>query len=506
MPRGLMRARLLRCGMGLFLLAAALTAANVLLLPFARACYGYGAGPAFASFALALGAFLLLGRALARADEGRLERAVRTALPAFLAALFALQLLLGYLMAYTPSWDNHMLVDGARLLASGAGFADGPDYALYFSRFSNQWGFLLILTGLFRLFAAAGVTDFLFGLVVLQAALYTLGLLAAADIARRLRGARGVLALLALLAACLPLYLAAAVLYTDTFSLPFILLTLRFALCAQQAKAARARVGYALAAAMTAACGAQIKMTVLIALLAAGIVWTLRLRAREALCCCALSVAAAVSLAALTQGVMTARVLDGRAVFQHRVPAVHWVMMSIPSQSNPYGSYYGEDYLETWTLMRKGASREEIRASIYSRMRDKLYALRDPRRFALAALAKNAGAMGDGTFGMTEMLDDGPVRENAVSSFVLEGRPFYGLYSAVCSGIYLAALTLAAAGCAGDIRRRDERAAVLYVAALGIMLFLMLWEARSRYLFGFVPVVLLLGAGGIARENKDIKI
>ena len=70
MARGLMRARLLRCGMGLFLLAAALTAANVLLLPFARACYGYGAGPAFASFALALGAFLLLGRALARADEG----------------------------------------------------------------------------------------------------------------------------------------------------------------------------------------------------------------------------------------------------------------------------------------------------------------------------------------------------------------------------------------------------------------------------------------------------
>lgn len=88
---------------------------------------------------------------------------------------------------------------------------------------------------------------------------------------------------------------------------------------------------------------------------------------------------------------------------------------------------------------------------------------------------------------MTEMLDDGPVRENAVSSFVLEGRAHYGAYGALTTGIWLAQLTLALAACVRDIRRRDVSGAMLYVAFFGATLFLMLWEARSRYLFGFVP-------------------
>ena len=40
------------------------------------------------------------------------------------------------------------------------------------------------------------------------------------------------------------------------------------------------------------------------------------------------------------------------------------------------------------------------------------------------------------------------------------------------------------------------RDVLLYIALFGVMLFLMLWEARGRYLFGFVAVLLLLAAHG----------
>ena len=500
----LTRENLLESGMGCFLFAAAVTLVNALLLPFARACHGYPAAPTFVSFALALCAFLLFGRLLHRADGARLERIARALLPAFLIALFALHLLLGYWMAYTPSGDNHMLIDGAKMLAADGSFAAEPDYSLYLSRYSNQWGFMLMLTALFKLFAALGVADFLFALVVLQAALYTLGMLAAADIARGLAGVRGVLALLLVLSCCMPLYLAAAVLYTDTFSLPFILLTLCFALRVLDARTARARIGFALAAALLATLGAQVKMTAFIALMAAAIVWVLRLRAREGICCLALTALVAAGGMALAQGYMTDKVLDPAMVAQHHTPAIHWVMMSIPTGDNPYGASTG-DYGETWGMMEQGATRQEVMDSIYRRMKDRIYTLRYPNRLITAALRKNANAMGDGSFGMTEMLDDGPVRENAVSAVVLEGRPYYLPYRAVCSGIHLATLALAAAGCLRDIRRRDTRAAMLYVAMFGMMLFLMLWEARPRYLFGFVPVLLLLCARFIARDEKGAR-
>ena len=53
--------------------------------------------------------------------------------------------------------------------------------------------------------------------------------------------------------------------------------------------------------------------------------------------------------------------------------------MSIPSGNNPYGGVSG-DYAITWGMMEEGATHEEVMASIYSRMKDKIYTLRYPNR------------------------------------------------------------------------------------------------------------------------------
>ena len=135
-------------------------------------------------------------------------------------------------------------------------------------------------------------------------------------------------------------------------------------------------------------------------------------------------------------------------------------------------------------------------ASISSRMKDKIYTLRYPNRLISAALRKDSAFMGDGTYGMTEMLDDGPVRENVVSSFVLEGRSRYRLHMTLCTGVWLAQLTLALLACVRDIRRSDPasgakagslRYMTLYVAFFGAALV-------SKWV-GFYPVEAGITAG-----------
>ena len=224
-----MKKRLLTLGMGLALLAAAATAVNVILLPYARACYGYGAAIQGIVCVLAAALFLFVGTRMEDAGMERLSRIERVARPAFLLALFAVHLLLGYLMEYTPMGDNHMLYDGAQMLAAQGNF-DGADYGLYLARFSNQWGAVLMLTGFFRLLGALGVTHMFYPCVVLEALLYLLAMNALLLMARRLRGVHGELLMMLMLALCLPLYLAASVIYTDTLSLPFVVLTLDLAL------------------------------------------------------------------------------------------------------------------------------------------------------------------------------------------------------------------------------------------------------------------------------------
>ena len=496
------RSRLLLAGMGLFLLACTLTAVNVLILPYSREYFGYITPLMLLSFAASAAGYGLFGRGLARAKEETLKKAVRIAVPAYLAVLFAVHLAMGYAMEYIPSGDNFMLYNAAQLLATDGHFDAYPDFYLYLSRYSNQWGFLLMLTGLYKLLFAVGITDLFFPTAVVQALLYAGGMAAFFAIARRLRGKRGVIAALGIAATCLPLYLAAAVLYTDTFSLPFLLFALFFALRALEAKAFKGTVLHALAGAVCAAVGGQIKMTVAIVLIAATIIIALRLRPLRALCASAVIwLVMGFSVLGVNRA-MVGPVLDPAMVAQHNTPTIHWIMMSIPTGRNPYGNDI-EDYRQTWTMMEEGASREEVMDSIYTRMIDKIYYLRLPSRLIPAYLRKNIAAFGDGTFGMTEILDDSPQRENVVSSFVLQDRPYYRIYLSVCTGIYCAHLVFAALACLRDMRRRDFRAALLYVALFGFMLFMLLWEARSRYIFNFVPVLLLLSAGFIARGAKE---
>lgn len=495
--------KMLFLGMGCFLAAAGLSAANVLLFPYARQCHGYAFFPAMTAFLAALALFVWAGCAVGRMKQGRVQKVVRILCPSFLALLFVVHLLMGYFMEYTPSGDNLMLYNGSQMLAQDGNFERNPDFGLYLARFSNQWGFFLILTGLFKLFFALGVVHPFFLLASLQAMLYVLGMRAVLRIAGRLYGARGQCVMILLLASCLPLWLSAAVLYTDTFSLPFILMALDYAMCVQKAESGRRQIGYALMCGVMVLIGSQIKMTTCIVLVAAIIVWTLTMKPVRACLCslvCVLMLAGGLSM---VHRVMLENVLDSSVYEQQHTPAIHWVMMSIPTSDNPYGGATG-DYGITWGMMESGASHDEVMASIYGRMRDRIYTLRYPNRLFKAAMRKNANFMGDGTFGMTEMLDDGPVRENMISSIVLEGRLHYPLYRALTSGIFMAQLVLAACGCLTAMKKRDLRAVLPAVAAFGAILFLMFWEARSRYLFGFVPVILLLTTGGIVKgENRD---
>lgn len=81
-----------------------------------------------------------------------------------------------------------------------------------------------------------------------------------------------------MLACCLPLWLAAAVLYTDTFSLPFIAMALDLALRVKDAANPRARFALSARCSLVVLIGCQIKMTALIALIAAAIVWLLTMK------------------------------------------------------------------------------------------------------------------------------------------------------------------------------------------------------------------------------------
>jgi len=282
------------------------------------------------------------------------------------------------------------------------------------------------------------------------------------------------------------------VLYTDTFSMPFVIFTLEAAVRVGTAEEMKKKAVWALLCGTMAFLGGQIKMTVLIVLIAASICWLCTHTLRRAVLLIGVAGAVVGIGGGIVHATMLSSVLDRDIYRQEHTPVIHWIMMSIPSADNPYGGYYSRDYAVTWGMMDEGASHKEVMDSIYSRMKDKIYTLRYPNRLLLAILRKNSAAMTDGTFGMTEMLDDRPVRWNVISEIVLETGKGYRIYGAITTGIWMAQLFMAVLCALSDLRRKEIQRSVFYVTCLGSILFLMIWEARSRYLFGFVPVYLMI--------------
>ena len=196
---------LLAVGMWLFVAAASITAANVFIGTCTNAYPGAIAPLLIAVFVVFSCGSLYIKKKLASAKDDMLEKIARVAVPLYLAFLFVIHLLLGYLMEYTPMGDNFMLFTSSQMLVKDGNFDAYPDFYLYLSRFSNQWGFLLLLSTLYRLLFALGLTDMFFPTVCVQALLYVGGMTAYFGIARRLRGVRGVLAALFVAVTCLPL-------------------------------------------------------------------------------------------------------------------------------------------------------------------------------------------------------------------------------------------------------------------------------------------------------------
>lgn len=180
------RAELLRSGMGCFVFGAGVTLLNLLILPVGKTRY-YRVS-CWSAFFAALAGCVILRELMKRTTQERLDRICRIAVPVFVAAMFVLQIAIGYHMEYGPSGDNFAVYEGSRMLAENGCFDEGTEFELYFARFSNQWGFLLICTVIRKICAILGIENIFMAIVVIQALLYVPGILSTLSIAKKCEG------------------------------------------------------------------------------------------------------------------------------------------------------------------------------------------------------------------------------------------------------------------------------------------------------------------------------
>lgn len=429
--------------------------------------------------ALCWGLLLLLAALLCRRFKPFLLRYEKPVAAVLLGLLFVGCLVVGYLLEVATLNDVQTVFETARQLAEGGGVPE--KYQWYYYIYPNNVGTTVFLAGWLRLTGLVGLRPglacLLLGALLTAAAAAFLYLLV-----RQLAGVGSALLCLGGFLCCPPVYAYTAVYYSDTLALPFGIGALWLYSCGCRAAGRRRAVSWLLCGLMLGV-GMALKMSVAVlavalflhALLAGG----LRGAARRLAW-----VGGAVLLCLLLNRAATCRLLPDETLRQTRpLPYNHWVMMGLTGDGRWNGSdenfsahFEDHDLAEQANWERIG---ERIRQH-------------GPAGMLQLLGKKTLYSFGDGSFNVSSMLDDIPLRPGFLHGILLYTSPHFMLFFYLCTGLYLLLLTLGALGAIQDLLRRraaPDLALVLRLAFFGLWLFLMLWESNARYLYHYLPIL-----------------
>ncbi len=424
-------------------------------------------------------------------DFSRLAKHERIVLAIWLGLYLVLQLVVGLTLQVeaTQTWDFGIVFDAAYRQAYF-----GETAGEYFQSFPNNAPLYLVLTALFRLFRLFGVENVMPLAVAINAVCVNLSLLGMYLCARKVAG-RKAAGFVLLCGCCFPIFLLyVPIVYTDTLTMPFPVWSLYLYLSIRSQPFNRSTLAKAVGIGVLCAVGGWVKITVLIvgiAILLDMVLGTdVRDRLKKAGCMLA---ALFVVYAAATVYTKTSQALpeENRDM---QYPYTHWIMMGLQGD----GGYNDDDYKYTQQGETYAERAELTRSEIFRRLFEM-----GVGGFLSHCADKLSFIFGDGLYYAPIKLDIRPVHMgNPLQEYCIQGMPHLGRTGYAAMGMQIALLVAITLSAAKAVWKKENSLIVVRLAVFGVALFLLLWEARSRYLVNYLPLLLLAGLVWQPTEKK----
>lgn len=426
-----------------------------------------------------------------------LSKAARTAFYA-LAGLLTLWAQAGFALSLYAEygWDI------AYSLQAGANLLDVGTDVHYLSVYPNNIAVSLLYGWAFWWAADIGLNDYMLVLTAINLLVADTAILLGARLAWHCLGRGGCAAYLILSLGLVAFNPWMAVPYTDTLTLIFPPLILLLWERSRQATLPRALGWWALMG-LAAGLGYLIKPTALIALIAVFFLsFFLQRKAWRSwargllLSCVALAVVIGVTQAfylvcyTLAPGELNHETLEANSV-----PMTHFLMMGLTENGDIIGGWNGDDVSATEAIPGKAAKVRYNLETAQARLQAMGLGGYIRHLWLKSRFIWNDGTFyygGEGRFYEFYNRDD-PVSQALQSFYGLDGAG-HPLYQSGADALWLMVLCLMAVG--GLRRDQPPLMAAARLTVMGLGLFLLLFEARSRYLINHLPLCALLAAQG----------
>lgn len=423
------------------------------------------------------------------------EHKYRLILLIFCVCMFIIQIITGKILEFEPAFDMGAIYDGALEWAETGSF--GSHYEYYYW-FPNNLGAMVFLYLFFKPMSLFGVKSFFMAGVVINSIMSVCTMAVVSLICKRRSINHGLFAL-AIFAACLPFYIIGTTFYTDAMSMLFPVLIYYLYLRSKDEPERKRRVILYILAAAAAAIGIQIKFTVIIAVIAIIIDMLFNCEPKRTITAavCFTVIISAVSLS--VNGIIYGGHLSREKAKENNTPYTHWIMMGLHGG----GLYNGDDYNFTRSFDDTKVRNAEIRKEISETIKELKY--KGVFKLYLNKLTRD---FGDGTYGLSDFLDEPHEKDTWLHEHVLYNGKKYSGYTHYCTSLQTALLIFCLLGAYGALTGKRENAgaeAAPYISIFGIMLFLMIWEANRRYFSNFVPMIFVCAVFSADCISKKLK-
>ena len=419
--------------------------------------------------------------------ESFLQKYYYILLGAFLVFMFSVQLFFSWKLRFGPTFDLAAIYEGAIEWIQTGTFERQYEYMCYFP---NNLGSMTALYLLFKAVSCLGISDYFRVASVVNSLLCVAAIGCTSLACKKLFSAKAGVFALVLFGVSLPFYFMGAVFYTDFLSIFFPVSIYLLYLYLRSTKVRAKKVGLTLAIGFLAAVGMLIKFTVVIMVIAIGIDWLLRKGWKQTLGYIGTTAIIIGALISGFNGYIYSEHLDRNMAWNYHTPYGHWIMMGL---SGTNGGYNPQDYdftRGTDPEQREEAVKEEILRRIQQR---------GISGIAELWVNKTNRDFGDGTYALSDFLDDNPEKETALHEYLLYAGSQYEQYSTLTAAVLIAVYIFAAAGGIllfaskeGDI----SECLTPFLAVFGCWLFLMLWESSGRYFINYIPIIFICAVAG----------
>lgn len=406
-------------------------------------------------------------------------------LPAILLAVFALvSVLTGIIFRVNPSWDMGEVFNIAKTIAGGNVV---ENYYLYY--YPNNIMITVIYTVVFKIAMILGITDLILAATVFNSFLVTGTAVFIYLAAHELYGKQQALLILIITLLTTPLYLQSAIYYTDSASMFFTALTLYLFLKVLHAHKKTESVIFQILLGISVFTAFETKVTtfiLIIALLIYALYRGFKLADIKKVWISFLAFVILLSAFITAKNIIFDRELTDR----YQYPPEHWIMMGLDG----VGGFNLNDCIYTSSYdsyeLKQQADREMIKTRLSSY---------NSNTFLKHITQKLKYAWTDGVYFAPEKLRRDPVNPNLLHEFVLSGGKYTKYYKYFPQTMHFAMLILITVSAYSVMKCKKNKGieAALILAVLGIVIFLLIWENRSRYILTMFPVMMILQLSGL---------